>query len=796
MEPNTELFHIIAARLFRYNFKAAPFERSSMRLAIERENAGRIRLKQLEAVDRMIPAMMIANMICSGALTLLLLDLHKVVLPFWFALISLISATRCFQAVRNQKNVKRTSASRRAIQKSTWQAVFMAFLFMSVPTWLLTKTVGLPFATIVCLITGFLWAGGLVLATIPSAALAYVGVVVAMTTSALTAASGGLYHLFICFLFFIGSLTVIRSVLRQSKLFNESHALQFDLEAQREVIGVLLKDFEEQASDWLWETGQDLRYSNVSGRFAEALGRPCNEIAGTAFGSLLISGVAGNEEARATIRAQADLRMTFRDVVVPFDIEGRPCWWSLSGRPFYAESGRFLGYRGVCADITVARRAQDQIAYLAHHDALTNLPNRTAFSGRLDQALTEGQGKSLALLSLDLDGFKSVNDRYGHPCGDALLVAVAQRLRKEAGRGDMVARLGGDEFIVLSEIAPAEVDALAERIIGALKEPFDLEGNQVSIGVSIGIAFVKSDGHTSEILLRNVDAALYRAKEEGRGNFRFFAAEMDQSLQERRRLLQDLRLAIPRSELVLYFQPYIASDSGQVTGCEALLRWQHPERGLLSPLQFIPIAEESGLIVEIGAWVLEAACCEAASWTGTQRVSVNVSARQFQIGDLPGAILVALARSGLSPSRLEVEVTETILLGDTSQALSVLRHIRAMGVQVALDDFGTGYSSLGYLRSFPFDKIKIDKSFVDDLVMRHDSKIIVQAILDIAAGLNMSITAEGVETLEQASHLRLMGCHELQGYLFARPKPAEQLNMHAVHPAPDDAEVGDFAMRA
>jgi diguanylate cyclase (GGDEF)-like protein/PAS domain S-box-containing protein len=749
-----------------------------MSLSLNEVAAGRIRLRQLQAVDQLIPAMMVANIICSGALMLLLFELQPVVLIAWFALISAASVWRLYQARRQRPATRRRSASPNAIRKSTQQAILMAACFLSVPSWLLTQTSGLPFTTIICLSTGILWAGGLVLVTIPSAAIAYVSVVSAMTIAGLLAAGGGLYHFFLCFLFLIGAGTVIRSVIRQAKLFSASQRQQIDLEDQRELIGVLLKDFEEQASDWLWETDSDLRYRNVSARFAEALGRPCDGIEGTLFGSLLLSAVPGNEDARRAIKSHAEARSTFRDVVVPFDVDGDLRWWSFSGRPFYDEVSAFSGYRGVCADISAAKRAEMRIAHLAHHDALTDLPNRTLFAEKLDDALAGSEHNRLALLSLDLDGFKAVNDRHGHPAGDALLVEVAGRLKSEARRGDIIARVGGDEFLILRTAVPeaAEVEKFAERMIFALKAPFSVEGDLVSVGVSIGIAFAPSDGRSSEDLLRSVDAALYRAKEEGRGTFRFFAAEMDQLMQKRRGLIQDLRLAIQRKELVLYFQSYIGSDSGQVTGCEALLRWRHPVRGLVPPAEFIPLAEESGLIVEIGAWVLQEACREAASWAGQQRVSVNVSPLQFRGRDLPKTILTALTTSGLSPSRLEVEVTETLLISDAEGALDILRQVRALGVRVALDDFGTGYSSLSYLRSFPFDKVKIDRSFVSDLVTRRDTQVIVQGIRDIAQGLGMSITAEGVETTEQAAHLRRTGCHELQGFLFSRPIPACQLD--------------------
>jgi diguanylate cyclase (GGDEF)-like protein/PAS domain S-box-containing protein len=732
--------------------------------------------------------MMFANIICSGGLMLLLYEMQPIVLTSWFGVITAASLSRLIQSWRQRPSTSRRSASPRAIRKSTLQAFLMAGCFMSVPTWLLTQTSGLPFATIICLITGILWAGGLVLATLPSAAIAYVGVVGAMTIWGLLANDVSRFSLFICFLFLVGGATVLRSVTRQSKLFIDSQLQQIDLEKQGLLIGVLLKDYEEQASDWLWETDDRLIYQNVSDRFVEALGRPRTEIDGKAFGELLVSDVPGNLETRAAMRSEARSRLAFRDVVIPFDADGEPRWWSFSGRPFFDEAGEFCGYRGVCTDVTATKRAETRIAHLGYHDALTELPNRAHFASRLDDTLAAKTILPFALLSLDLDGFKAVNDRYGHPAGDELLVEVAQRLRSASKRNDLIARFGGDEFVVMcSPVSDTtEMEAFAERLITSLKLPFVVEGCEVSVGVSIGVAFAPSDGDTSEALLRNADAALYRAKADGRGTYRFFAPEMDHALQARRTLIQDLRLAIPRGQLVLHFQPYIESETGLVSGCEALIRWAHPERGMIPPMEFIPLAEESGLIVEIGAWVMNEACRQAADWPGGQRISVNVSPLQFRDRLLPATIQAALTRSGLSPTRLEVEVTETILITNAEGTLDILRQIRSLGVRIALDDFGTGYSSLSYLRSFPFDKIKIDKSFVDDLVARRDTQVIVKAIQDIAEGLGMSITAEGVETKEQADHLRLAGCHELQGYLFSKPKPAGELGFGSID---DDAEI-------
>ena len=726
--------------------------------------------------------MMIANIICSGGLCLLLVDQHPAVLPVWFGLILITAGIRLVTTLRRNARPLRRKASRQAIRNLIIESAATAVLFVGGPAWLLPQTSGTTFAIVICLLTGLLWAGGLILATVRPAAIAYVSVVTAIIVASLLSDGYDEGHVFLALLFAAGAFTVIRSILGQSRLFRSNQQQQQVLEKQSDVINLLLKDYEEQTSDWLWETDADLRYANPSERFAFALGWPQHAITGAALGSLLESEQTdGNAAARQQLREHASSQRPFRDLVVPFLQNGERRWWSISGRPVYDESGGFLGYRGVCSDITVAKRAELRIAHLAHHDALTELPNRTFLRESLDQALREGDRASLAVLSLDLDGFKAVNDRYGHPVGDALLVTVAERLRGAVAGGDVVARFGGDEFVIIDTAfaAPTDVEELAQRLIDKLGAPISLAGEDLTIGVSIGIAFAPTDGRTTEDLLKNADAALYRAKSAGRGTFRFFEPEMDRRLQERQRLVQDLRTALHRNELRLHYQPFVIAETGETSGCEALLRWHHPERGMISPAEFIPLAEESGLIVPIGAWVIEQACLEAAGWAGTHRVSVNISPVQFRNRDLPRVILTALTRSGLAPSRLEVEVTETVLIDDANAALDILRQIRALGVRIALDDFGTGYSSLSYLRRFPFDKIKIDRSFVQELPTRHDSQVIVQAIRDMARGLGMTVTAEGVETIEQADRLRQTGCEELQGFLYSRPKPAEELDLRA-----------------
>ncbi|WP_289015482.1 EAL domain-containing protein [uncultured Methylobacterium sp.] len=723
--------------------------------------------------------MMVAIIASAGCVYLLLGHAHSVLLPGWFGLVALVCGYRLVTTLRRNAQPPRSSATLGDIRKVIAEGAFTVVCLVGVPSWLLHQTTGTTFAILICLLTGILWAGCLILVTVRAAAIVYVGVGAGIVAFGLLWANRDFEHLILALLFPVGGLTAMRSVNAQARIFLANQRQQQDLAKQGDLIGLLLKDYEEQTSDWLWETDASLRYVHPSERFAEALGWPADAIGGTDLGSLPRSEeTAGNVAARSQVRTRAEARQPFRDILVPFVREGEPRWWSFSGRPTYDESGGFLGYRGVCSDVTVAKTAELRIAHLAHHDALTGLPNRAFLSDSLHQALRDPDRVSLAVLSLDLDGFKAVNDRYGHPAGDALLTMVADRLRAEMSGGDVVARFGGDEFVIVDAAftLAAEVEELAQRLIESLSVPIPLGEESVAVGVSVGIAFAPMDGRTAEELLKNADAALYRAKAAGRGTFRFFEPEMDRKLQERQSLVQDLRTALARDELRLNYQPFVTTETGEVSGCEALLRWHHPERGMISPTEFIPLAEESGLIVPIGAWVIEQACREAAGWPSTHRVSVNVSPIQFRSRELPQVILAALTRSGLAPARLEIEVTEAVLIDDADGALDILRRIRGLGVRVALDDFGTGYSSLSYLRRFPFDKIKIDRSFVQELNARLDSQVIVQAIRDMAKGLGMTVTAEGVETREQAERLRQTGCEELQGYLYSRPRPPHELD--------------------
>jgi diguanylate cyclase (GGDEF)-like protein len=436
------------------------------------------------------------------------------------------------------------------------------------------------------------------------------------------------------------------------------------------------------------------------------------------------------------------------------------------------------GWVATIEDITERTRAEERIAHLAHFDGLTDLPNRLLFRARLEQALEAVRpDEQLAVLYIDIDEFKSVNDALGHPIGDELLKGVADRLRGCLAETDVAARLGGDEFAIIQMAIKdrAETTRLVDQIHSAIRQPFECAGHLITTDASVGIAFAPGDGIDLDQLLRNADLALYGAKGDGRRTYRFFEAGMDHRAKARRSLELELRQAISDGGLEIHYQPVVNIEDGKISSCEALLRWRHPERGMVSPAEFIPIAEDSGLINQLGLWVLNAACAEAASWPDHVRVAVNVSPVQFRSQSLALSVAAALAACGLPASRLELEITEAVLIRDDEVALDTLHQLRKLGVRIALDDFGTGYSSLSYLQRFPFDKIKIDRSFIRDIAGPGASSSIVQAVVNIAAASDMMTTAEGVETEQQRNLLYILGCNEMQGFLFSPAIPAAEV---------------------
>ena len=549
-----------------------------------------------------------------------------------------------------------------------------------------------------------------------------------------------------------------------------------DVGSQSESSSLLLQEYEQRGVGWLWQVDSENRVTYISSRMSALLGKPAQQLIGHSLPSLL----GGHAElGRVLLEKQP-----FNSLEMELKTARGPRWISIAGDPIIDTAGRFEGFRGVGSDITEIRQTQERLTHLANVDVLSGLPNRGRVRQLLGEALRGATSGNVpcAIMFLDLDGFKPVNDTFGHPKGDAVLRAVAKRLVDEVGADGHVGRMGGDEFaiVVIDAQSRKIVEQLADRIINAIKQPYQIDQTEIRIGVSIGCAFGPIDGATVDDLILKADLALYQAKDAGRGCARYFSSELQSEQEDRVRLEADLRQAIAANQFHLAFQPLINAKDQRLVGFEALIRWNHPQRGNVPPNVFIPVAEESGLMGVIGEWVIDEACKAAASWPEPITVALNISPKQIILPALPNTVSEALARYKLPGNRIELEVTEGVFLGDNGSTLDVLKRLRALGVGIALDDFGTGYSSIGYLNKAVFHKLKIDGSFVREAGSRPENVAIIQSIVQLAKSFRMSITAEGVETAEDFERMRELGCDVIQGYLFGRPLSYERANQMVV----------------
>ena len=549
-----------------------------------------------------------------------------------------------------------------------------------------------------------------------------------------------------------------------------------------EVVSLLLREFEENQADWLWQIDTSRRIRSASPRFAFALGRETGDVEGKPFLELISGEYWETGQFPSSLHDLAERlkrRESFSALLVRVTIGGKNRWWELSGTPMLDSHGKHVGFRGVGSDVTEQRESSEKIAYLARYDTLTNLPNRLMLNEALGDAMRYArQWRSrCAFLMIDLDRFKQVNDSLGHQVGDRLLEKVADRLKEICGENEVCGRLGGDEFAVVIREAsdPAVVTGVANRIIARLSEPYAVDNHTLYVGASVGSAVAPRDGKSVEELMRNADLALYRSKDEGGGEHFNYEPSLHASAEERRQLEFSLRKALERDEMLLHYQPVVDANSEALVGFEALVRWDSQDHGYVSPGKFIPLAEETRLIVPIGSWVLQQACLEAAKWPAHIRVNVNVSPEQLLEPEFANTVVQALSRANLDPQRLEIEVTESIFLRDADVARTALEQVMALGCQVALDDFGTGYSSLGYLRKLRFSTIKVDRTFVQGAAQgARESEAIIRAVVAMAQSLDMTTTAEGVETAGEAEMIRSMGCTKIQGFYFGRPMPADE----------------------
>ncbi len=557
------------------------------------------------------------------------------------------------------------------------------------------------------------------------------------------------------------------------------NSLQDESRPQSSRADGLIEEFESSGKGWFWETTREGTLSYISQSVARSLGRESADLLDRPFTDLVSTETAeGAATSERTLGFYLSSHVAFQDLIVRAKTKNE-IWWSISGRPIHDEIGRFFGFRGFASDLTKMRQSEVELDRLARQDSLTGLANREALRRALDDALVGAVRRKhrCSVFLLDLDRFKAVNDTLGHPAGDTLLRLVALRLTDEVGKLGQVGRLGGDEFqVVLPSLSSkADVSKLAQGIIDSLSRPYTINGTVVSIGASVGIVTSDYDDRTSDDLMRDADLALYAAKAAGKGCYRFFAPEMHEAARQRQLMESDLRVALEKGQLRLAYQPCVDALSEAVTGFEALIRWDHPEHGAVSPAQFIPLAEEIGLINEIGEWVLRTACAEAAKWPSHITVAVNLSPIQFKSHALPTVVRMVLNDTSLSANRLELEITEGVFLSNDDHVHEMIRSLKAIGLKLALDDFGTGYSSLSYLQRVPFDKIKIDRSFVtgaSDPEGRNAA--LIRAMVGLASDLKMQTTAEGVETQDELALVRNLGCSLVQGYIFGRPMPPEE----------------------
>ena len=733
----------------------------------------RVRGAQLNVVHKLAPARLVVSLAAILAIVMAMFDRAPLLLVAgWGAGCSVLTIMASYPKLRHRGFTVQT-ATRAELQQETvwsalmgiaWAAAFHLFAPHASPPQLLAL-----WAVMTTLMAGSAFA----LSAMPLATAVFLLIVGSDVSFVM-------YHLGLTLISGIAAVFTggfVGACLNAGRTFVIHESAELALAEKNEVVSLLLREFDDSGGDWMWQTDASKCLTHVSPRFAYALGVETEALETKPLLQILAgeSWEAGNFSAGLRDLAEKlKRRESFSDLILPVTIGGESHFWEMSASPRYDERGSFLGFRGVGSDVTAQRRSADKINHMARFDTLTGLPNRLQVTEALGEAMAEAdrwRGRC-AFMMIDLDRFKQVNDTLGHPIGDRLLTRVAERLQSLMMEKDMCGRLGGDEFGVVVRDASdtAKLQRLARNIIETLSKPYEVDHHTLYIGASVGTAIGPRDGRSVEMLIRSADLALYRSKDEGGGAHNAYEPQLHAHAEERRILEIALRQALEKKQFHIHYQPVVSADGGAIEGFEALLRWQHPELGNVSPARFVPVAEEARLIGPIGEWVLRSACEEAMRWPETVRIAVNVSAEQLTDPNFLTAVISSLAHSRLPANRLELEVTESVFMREGTGAVAVLEQLMKLGIRLALDDFGTGYSSLGYLSKTKFSTIKIDRSFVQAASKNvPEALAIIRAVVALADSLGMATTAEGVETDSEYQLVRRLGCRKVQGYLFGRP---------------------------
>lgn len=704
-------------------------------------------------------------------------QVNPAVLLLWTAAMSVLAVTNIALWLANRSASWSDPVGSRAVWLLTVDVAVTAVLFAAISPYLFAHTDTNGKLAITALSTGYIAVGSWLYSALPRAGVAWAGLLgsVLATGLALQTTASPLLIFMLCFY----AAACVTGVLLSSKAFVRGLIINTEADRQRQLVGLLLNDFEEGASDWLWETDLQGRLRNVSIGVAEAFGQSTDQLDGQDLARLIASCSTcedGLDLERVQPLAKAlGAGVAFADLEVSVNRNGKQVWWSLTAKPLMSAHGQIEGWRGVGSDITEPVEREQEMTRLANTDSLTGLANRHHFNHRLRRhfkSISDHRTEAVLLL-LDLDGFKAINDTFGHAVGDELLTEVATRLRSSIRADQLAARLGGDEFAVFvpEGIPEDQLERFAYRILDALAAPWSINGHEIVIEASLGVAYAPRDGDNGDRLLKSCDLALYNSKANGPRSVCFYHSGMGAEASHKQTLLADMGSGIEDNEFFVQYQPQVMIGSGRIVGYEALVRWQHPTQGLIAPDDFVPLAEESGIIVPLGSWVLNQACLAATRLPTDVSIAVNVSGRQFSDSGLLDVVHRALEVSGLASHRLVLELTESSLMQNTESAQSILNELRSRGVRIALDDFGTGYSSLSYLRSFPIDKLKIDRSFVKSLGPGSSSgrEAIATAIVQLARALRLETIAEGIESEAQAQFLGDIGCTRGQGFLYAKP---------------------------